>query len=89
MTGFCLCVREGKYGGAADLKLAKASNKEVYDFLATAGAKYNIGFWKPGSGIIHQVSSLNPHLNYSVPLDCSGELCLAWIDDHWNRFPYA
>lgn len=30
-------------------------NKEVYDFLATASAKYGVGFWKPGSGIIHQV----------------------------------
>jgi len=28
----------------------------VYDFLASAGAKYGVGFWKPGSGIIHQVS---------------------------------
>jgi len=27
----------------------------VYDFLATAGAKYGVGFWKPGSGIIHQI----------------------------------
>ena len=27
----------------------------MYDFLATAGSKYGIGFWKPGSGIIHQV----------------------------------
>jgi aconitate hydratase len=27
----------------------------VYDFLATAGSKYGIGFWKPGSGIIHQI----------------------------------
>ena len=32
-------------------------NKEVYNFLATAGAKYGVGFWKPGSGIIHQVPS--------------------------------
>ena len=32
-------------------------NKEVYDFLATASAKYGVGFWKPGSGIIHQVNS--------------------------------
>ena len=39
----------------ADLKHATVTNKEVYDFLATAGAKYGIGFWKPGSGIIHQV----------------------------------
>ena len=27
----------------------------MYDFLATASAKYGIGFWKPGSGIIHQI----------------------------------
>lgn len=50
--------RNGKFGGRADLELAKTSNQEVYDFLATAGAKYKIGFWKPGSGIIHQVSPL-------------------------------
>ena len=30
-------------------------NKEVYEFLATSSAKYGVGFWKPGSGIIHQV----------------------------------
>jgi aconitate hydratase len=30
-------------------------NSEVYDFLETVSAKYGIGFWKPGSGIIHQV----------------------------------
>lgn len=34
---------------------ANRANKEVYDFLASAGAKFNIGFWKPGSGIIHQI----------------------------------
>jgi aconitase A len=28
---------------------------QVYDFLSSAGAKYGIGFWKPGSGIIHQI----------------------------------
>jgi len=47
--------RGGKFGGAADLKHAETTNKEVYDFLATAGAKFGIGFWKPGSGIIHQI----------------------------------
>lgn len=31
-------------------------NEEVYNFLATAAAKYGVGFWKPGSGIIHQVT---------------------------------
>lgn len=27
----------------------------MYDFLASASAKYGVGFWKPGSGIIHQI----------------------------------
>ena len=49
--------RDGRYGGVADLKLAQITNKEVYDFLASAGSKYGIGFWRPGSGIIHQVLS--------------------------------
>lgn len=43
------------YGGKADLELANKVNAEVYDFLSSAGSKYGIGFWKPGSGIIHQV----------------------------------
>lgn len=30
------------------------TNKEVYDFLSSAGSNFGIGFWKPGSGIIHQ-----------------------------------
>jgi aconitate hydratase len=38
------------------LARAKDQNKEVYDFLASAGAKYGVGFWKPGSGIIHQIT---------------------------------
>ena len=41
--------------GKKDLARAKESNAEVYNFLATAGAKYGVGFWKPGSGIIHQI----------------------------------
>ena len=44
------------------MKLANITNKEVYDFLATAGSKYGIGFWKPGSGIIHQVFLLESML---------------------------
>ncbi len=42
-------------GAAADLTTAKQVNAEVYDFLQTAAARYGIGFWKPGAGIIHQV----------------------------------
>src|SRR6476620_5402780 len=42
-------------GADLDLKSALDVNSEVYDFLRTVSAKYGIGFWKPGSGIIHQV----------------------------------
>lgn len=42
-------------GAKKDLETATHTNREVYDFLRTASAKYNIGFWQPGSGIIHQV----------------------------------
>ncbi|KAF4521175.1 hypothetical protein B566_EDAN010637 [Ephemera danica] len=42
-------------GGEKDLARAKDINKEVYNFLSSAGSKYGVGFWKPGSGIIHQI----------------------------------
>lgn len=42
-------------GADSDLKTAFDENREVYDFLSTASRKYGIGFWQPGSGIIHQV----------------------------------
>lgn len=52
----CDHLIEAKVGASSDLSKAKIVNKEVYDFLSSAGAKYGMGFWKPGSGIIHQVS---------------------------------
>jgi aconitate hydratase len=42
-------------GADDDLSRARDVNKEVYDFLASSGAKFGMGFWKPGSGIIHQI----------------------------------
>lgn len=54
-TIHCDHLIEAQLGGDQDLKRAKDINKEVYDFLATASAKYGVGFWKPGSGIIHQI----------------------------------
>ncbi|KAH7047580.1 hypothetical protein B0J12DRAFT_667505 [Macrophomina phaseolina] len=42
-------------GAVQDLQNAKEQYREVYAFLASACAKYNIGFWKPGSGIIHTI----------------------------------
>ncbi len=44
-----------KVGARLDLGSAIETNAEVYDFLRSVSAKYGIGFWGPGSGIIHQV----------------------------------
>lgn len=55
LTVHCDHLIQAQIGGEKDLARAKSLNKEVYDFLATATAKYNMGFWKPGSGIIHQI----------------------------------
>ena len=54
-TVHCDHLIEAQVGNEKDLARAIDINKEVYDFLATSCAKYNIGFWKPGSGIIHQI----------------------------------
>ncbi|KAF2838477.1 aconitate hydratase [Patellaria atrata CBS 101060] len=54
-TVHCDHLIEAQIGGEKDLARAQDINKEVYDFLSTSCAKYNIGFWKPGSGIIHQI----------------------------------
>ncbi|KAF5096668.1 hypothetical protein D0Z03_001572 [Geotrichum reessii] len=54
-TVHCDHLIQAQVGGPKDLARAKDLNKEVYDFLGTATAKYNIGFWGPGSGIIHQI----------------------------------
>lgn len=54
-TIHCDHLIEAQIGGEKDLARAKSINKEVYKFLETAGAKYGVGFWKPGSGIIHQI----------------------------------
>lgn len=54
-TIHCDHLIEAKVEGKTDLSVAKDKNKEVYNFLASAGAKYGMGFWRPGSGIIHQI----------------------------------
>ena len=54
-TIHCDHLIEAKDGSKADTDRAKDINREVYSFLATAGARYGVGFWKPGSGIIHQI----------------------------------
>ncbi|XP_076033676.1 aconitate hydratase, mitochondrial-like [Oratosquilla oratoria] len=54
-TIHCDHLIQAQIDGPKDLARAKDINKEVYSFLATAGSKYGVGFWKPGSGIIHQI----------------------------------
>ena len=54
-TVHCDHLISAKVGARIDLGVAVDTNKEVYDFLRTVSAKYGIGFWGPGSGIIHQV----------------------------------
>lgn len=54
-TVHCDHLIEAQIGGKEDLVRAKDLNKEVYKFLASTCAKYGLGFWKPGSGIIHQI----------------------------------
>ena len=44
-----------KNGAKSDLAVANSQSKEVFDFLSSVSNKYGIGFWKPGSGIIHQI----------------------------------
>ncbi|VAX14882.1 Aconitate hydratase, partial [hydrothermal vent metagenome] len=58
-TVHCDHLIRAHMGSGPDLKLANKENEEVYDFLRTVSAKYGIGFWRPGSGIIHQVALEN------------------------------
>ena len=62
-TVHCDHLIQAYAGAEKDLVAAEDLNKEVYDFLQSAAMKYNMGFWKPGSGIIHQVV----YENYAVP----------------------
>ncbi|MFZ4515563.1 MAG: aconitate hydratase [Acidimicrobiia bacterium] len=54
-TVHCDHLIQARVGADIDLRTALDINSEVYEFLRTVSAKYGIGFWKPGSGIIHQV----------------------------------
>ena len=54
-TVHCDHLIQARVGARADLAAAQEVNREVFDFLSTVSARYGIGFWKPGSGIIHQV----------------------------------
>jgi len=54
-TIHCDHLIQARVGAAEDMKSALEANREVYDFLRSAAARYGMGFWEPGAGIIHQV----------------------------------
>ena len=54
-TVHCDHLIQAQRGAADDMSAARTGNREVYDFLRSASARYAIGFWGPGAGIIHQV----------------------------------
>ncbi len=54
-TTHCDHLITARTDGRTDLATAESANGEVYDFLESVSARYGAGFWKPGSGIIHQV----------------------------------
>ena len=54
-TVHCDHLIQAYQGAAADMATAQTTNREVYDFLQSCSARYGVGFWGPGAGIIHQV----------------------------------
>ncbi|KAI0420425.1 putative aconitase [Xylaria grammica] len=54
-TVHCDHLIVSKEGENSDLPAALEAHKEVYDFMSSACRRYNMGFWKPGAGIIHQI----------------------------------
>ncbi|KAF9067996.1 aconitase family-domain-containing protein [Rhodocollybia butyracea] len=51
----CDHLIQASEGAKADLERSIVTNQEVFDFLESAARKYGIEFWRPGSGIIHQI----------------------------------
>ncbi|MEE9391646.1 MAG: aconitate hydratase [Planctomycetota bacterium] len=54
-TVHCDHLIQAYIGNDKDLDVAIETNREVYDFLKSVSNKFGLGFWEPGSGIIHQV----------------------------------
>ena len=54
-TVHCDHLIKARSGRDADLAYANEVSSEVFNFLKSASAKYGLGFWEPGAGIIHQV----------------------------------
>ncbi|PYT12835.1 MAG: aconitate hydratase, partial [Acidobacteria bacterium] len=54
-TVHCDHLIQARVGASSDMQAALQENREVFEFLRSASAKFGIGFWQPGAGIIHQV----------------------------------
>ena len=54
-TIHCDHLIQARVEGETDLQSSLQENREVYEFLRSAAAKFGAGFWQPGAGIIHQV----------------------------------
>ena len=54
-TVHCDHLIQARVGASSDLQDALNESSEVFQFLESSCRKYGMGFWKPGSGIIHQV----------------------------------
>lgn len=72
-TIHCDHLIQARVEGKADLRASLEQNREIYDFMRTAAARYGAGFWAPGAGIVHQVVLEN----YAFP----GELIIG-TDSH-------
>ena len=58
-TVHCDHLIQAREEGVQDLRESLAENDEVYGFLRSVSARYGVGFWEPGAGIIHQVNLEN------------------------------
>src|SRR5499427_2479187 len=54
-TIHCDHLVQARTAAESDLGDAVEEHAEVYRFLRSAAARYGLGFWAPGAGIIHQV----------------------------------
>lgn len=54
-TIHCDHLIQAEVGAIEDLKKSRLVNAEVFEFLKAVSSKYGLGFWRPGSGIIHQI----------------------------------
>ncbi|KAJ1724683.1 aconitate hydratase, partial [Coemansia biformis] len=51
----CDHLVEAHEGADRDVARSWQTSREIYEFLQAAAQKYGIAFWRPGSGIIHQL----------------------------------